>query len=157
MFLEQSAVGCRPAPGTAAGEARHDLAQDRGVIFRFGIALGALDAEAGEILAQPRQRALVQEAGEIVGAVGHQFAAADADEQIEEFALDRVGVGAGGRFGEADMRDAERRRDRRAASASRSSRCRVRRARQQRREQRVFLRARRDRLRRRRRRLIASS
>ena len=35
----------------------------------------------------------MQEASEIVGAVRHQFAAAEADEQIEILALDRVRVG----------------------------------------------------------------
>ena len=95
---------------------------------------------AAKILAQPRQRALVQEAGDVIGAVRHQFAAADADEQIEEFALDLAGVGIAGRVGEADMGDAERRR----IAAQRGQplqKCRVRRARQQRRQQRVFLRA----------------
>ena len=58
------------------------------MIFRFVLLLDAFDAERGEILTQPRQRPLVQEAGDIIGAVGHQFAAADADEEIEEFALD---------------------------------------------------------------------
>ena len=58
------------------------------MILRLAIAVGALDAERRQILAQPRQRALVQEAGEIIGAVGQQLAAADADEQIEELALD---------------------------------------------------------------------
>ena len=95
-----------------------------------------------QILAQPRQRPLVQEAGEIIGAVGQQLAAADADEQIEEFALDLASTS-------------------RVLAASASSTCArpsgvasprnsaepleqlgVGRARQQRAEQRVFLRAR---------------
>ena len=110
------------------------------MIFRFVLALGALDAERGEILAQPRQRALVQEPGNVVGAVGHQFAAADADEQIEKFALDFRGVGAARRFRETDMRGTERRR----IAAQRGQplqKFRIRRTRQQRRQQRVFLRA----------------
>ena len=96
---------------------------------------------AAEIVAQPRQRPLMQEAGEIVGTVGHQLAAADADEQIEKFALDPRRVGAVGRFRETDMRHAERRRIA-AQRCKAAQKFRVRRARQQRRQQRVFLRAR---------------
>ena len=72
----------------AAGKAGHDLAQRRRVILRLEIVLGPLDAERGEILAQARQRTLVEKAGQIVGRVGQQFAAPEADEQIEIFALD---------------------------------------------------------------------
>ena len=94
---------------------------------------------AAEILAQARQRALVQEAGDVVGAVRHQLAAADADEQIEKFALDLGSVGTAGRVGETDMGDAQRRR----IAAQRGQplqKRRVRRSRQQCRQQRVFLR-----------------
>ena len=76
---------------------------------------------AREILAQARERTLVQEAGEIVGAVGQQFAAAEPDEEIEIFALDlldRRRRAAASR--ERDMRDAERRRI--AAQARRAAR-----------------------------------
>ena len=83
----------------------------------------------------------MQEAGEIVGAVRHQLAAADADEQIEEFALDAVCVGIAGRVGESDMGDAQRRRIA-AQLGQTAQQLRVRRSRQQRRQQRVFLRAR---------------
>ena len=72
-----------------------------------------------QILAQPRQRAFVQEAGDVIGAVGQQFAAADADEQIEKFALDlarrrRWPPHRQGRHGQRQAAS-----DRRAASASR--------------------------------------
>ena len=60
------------------------------MILRLDLALGALDAERAEIVAQPRQRPLVQEAGEIIGAVGQQFAAAEPDEEVEVFALDAL-------------------------------------------------------------------
>ena len=79
MLFEQLAVGARRRRELSAGDAGHDLAQNGGVIFRFVLSLGTFDAESRKILAQPRQRALVQEAGDIIGAVGHQFAAADAD------------------------------------------------------------------------------
>ena len=46
----------------AARESRHDLAQGRGVILRLVVALDAFDAERCEILPQPRERTLVEEA-----------------------------------------------------------------------------------------------
>ena len=80
------------------------------MIFGLGIAFGALDAERREIVAQPRQRALVQEAGEIVGPIGQQLAAAEPDEEIEIFALDALDLGFARGLGQRRMRDAKRRR-----------------------------------------------
>ena len=113
------------------------------MIFRLDVAFGALDAERREIVAQPRQRALVQEAGEIVRAVGQQFAAAEPDEEIEIFALDALDAGFAGGLRERGMRHAERRRRRRASPARRSSSLASGARAEQRGEQRVFLRARR--------------
>ena len=42
----------------------------------------ALDAEPAHVLAQLGERLLVQEAGEIVGAVGDELAADEADEEL---------------------------------------------------------------------------
>ena len=67
MLLEEGALRfrrCREAP---AGKARHDLAQRRRMILRLEIVLDPLDAERGEIVAQARQRTLVEKAGQIVG------------------------------------------------------------------------------------------
>ena len=122
-------------------QTRHDLAQDGGVILRLDLAFGALDAEHRQIVAQPRQRALVQKAGEIVGAVRQQLAAAEPDEQIEEFALDTLDRHRTGRFRQRRMRDAERA-DVAAQTGQPLQQRGVRRARQQGGEQRVFLRAR---------------
>ena len=58
------------------------------MIFRFHLAFGAFDAERAQILAQSRQRPLVEKAGEIIRAVRKQLAAPDADEKIEKLALD---------------------------------------------------------------------
>ena len=80
------------------------------MILRLVVALDALDSERREILAQPRERPLVQEAGEIVRRVRQQFAAPEPDEQIEVFALDPLRRSLRRGFGERDMRDAERRR-----------------------------------------------
>ena len=80
MFFEQLAIGAFGRGKFSADDRRHDLAQRRGVIFRLGISFDALDAELRKVFAQARQRTLVQEAGEIVGGVGQQFAASDADE-----------------------------------------------------------------------------
>ena len=112
------------------------------MIFGLVVAFGALDAERREIAAQPRQRTLVQEAGQIIRGVGQQFAAAEPDEQVEELALDALDRGFAGGLRQRGMRDAERRRV--AAQAGETlQQLRVRRAREQRGEQRVFLRARR--------------
>ena len=62
----------------------------------------------GKIVAQPRQRPLVQEAGQIVGAIGKKLAAAEPDEEIEIFALDPLGVRRARRLGERRMRQPER-------------------------------------------------
>ena len=112
------------------------------MILGLAVAFGALDAERRQIAAQPRQRTLVQEAGEIVRAVGQQFAAAEPDEQVEVLALDALDRGFARGLRERGMRDAERRRIAAQAGEALQQLC-VRRARQQRGEQRVFLRARR--------------
>ena len=78
------------------------------MIFGLGLSFGLLDAEALEIAAQPRQRTLVEEARQIVGRVGQQLAAAEADEEIEILAPDALGIGPRGGFAERRMCDAER-------------------------------------------------
>ena len=103
----------------------------------------ALDAESARVLAQPRQRPLIEEAGEIIRTVGQQFAAPDPDEEIEEFALDARRRRCGSRPRRAPHAQRRAASRRRAASPSRSSSACVRRAREQRRQQRIFLRARR--------------
>ena len=62
---------------------------------------------ASQIFAHPRQRALVKEAGQIVGGIGQQFAAAEPDEEIEEFLADGAIIGRRCRRREFDMRHAE--------------------------------------------------
>ncbi len=64
----------------AARNAGHDLTEHGGMIFRLNFIFGADDTHAREIVAQPRQRTLVQKTGEVVRGVRQQFAAADADE-----------------------------------------------------------------------------
>ena len=66
----------------------------RSVILRLRIVLRALNSERREIVAQPRQRTLMQEASQVVGGIGQHFAAPDADEQVEIFALDLLRVGS---------------------------------------------------------------
>ena len=79
------------------------------MVFRLGLALDALNAELREIVAQSRQWALVEEAGEIIRAIRHQFSTPDADEQLEEFAFDLRDSHRGCCFAECRMHDAERR------------------------------------------------
>ena len=108
------------------------------MILGFVVAFGALDAQRGQIPAQPRQRTLVQEAGEIVRGVGQQFAAAQPDEQIEELALDALDCGFACGLRERGMRDTERCRVATQAGETRQQFC-VRRAPKQRGKQRIFL------------------
>ena len=93
VFLKEPflRVGCRGK--ASAGHTSHYFAKDGGVIFRFVLLFGPDDSERAQIVAQPRQRAFVQKAGEIVGAVGQQFASADTDEQFEKLAPKEFGVG----------------------------------------------------------------
>ena len=90
MGLEERAILGAAGAEMPGGEPRHDLAQDRHVVLGLALRLDALDAEPGEALAHPGERALVQEAGEVVGAVGQELAPRDADEEIEELPRDRL-------------------------------------------------------------------
>ena len=78
------------------------------MILGLDIAFAARDRELVEILAQPLQRPFVEKAGEIVGAVGQELAAAEPDEQIEVLALDLVGIGQQRGFRQRRVSDAER-------------------------------------------------
>jgi hypothetical protein len=109
MLFEEVAIGSIRPGQLAAHEARHDFAQRRGAILGLIVAFDALDAELREIGSQPRQRALMQEASQVVGRVGKEFAAREADEQVEEFAFDLLDRNLLSAFGKADMRNAERR------------------------------------------------
>ncbi len=88
----------RSAPGgasePAARKAGHDLAQDGGVIFRLSLTGRSFDSKLAEILAQARERTLVQKTGQVVGSVWQQFSASEADEEIEILALDALARGA---------------------------------------------------------------
>ena len=67
----------------ALDQAGHHLAQRRDVVLGLLDLGGARHAELGHVAAQPRERLLVQEPGQIIGGIGNQLAAADADEQLE--------------------------------------------------------------------------
>ena len=67
MRFEQSAIGAGRCLEPTAHKAGHDLAQDGGVIFRLCLTGGSFDAKLVEILAQARERTLVQKTGQIVG------------------------------------------------------------------------------------------
>ena len=88
MLFEQLPVGARRRRELTAGDAGHDLAKDSGVIFRLMLILDPLDAEFDQVFAQAGQRPLVQEAGDVIGAVGQELATPDADEEFEELAFD---------------------------------------------------------------------
>ena len=95
---------------------------------------------AAEILAQPRQRTVMQEAGEIVRSVGQQLAAAETDEQIEVFAFHAFGGSLAGGLRERGVGEARRCRIG-AQLGQFGQQLRIRCAREQRGDQRIFLRA----------------
>src|ERR1700731_4344324 len=109
MVLEQLAISaCGSGRAAADDDPRHDLAEDRGVILRFRLPLGALDPKPAQICAQPRQGALVQETAQVIGAIRKQLAAAEPDEEIEIFPLDPLKAGAARRLGKRRVRQSER-------------------------------------------------
>ena len=61
VLSKQIAIGAGLGGQSSIDQPGHDLAQDRRVIFRLGLAVGTLDAEPREQFPQPRQRALMQE------------------------------------------------------------------------------------------------
>src|SRR3546814_5514312 len=88
---------CAEAAGDEAG---HHLAERGDMIFRLFHVVGARNAQARHVAAQPRQRLLVQKAGEIVGSVGQQLALPDAGEEVEMLLARRLDGGAARRGGQ---------------------------------------------------------
>ena len=87
------------------------------MIFWFDHAFGTRDPDARKIFAQARQRAFMQEPGEVIRSIWHEFAAAEPNEQVEIFAFDFFGRGRSAASasaacarpsGEASARSAER-------------------------------------------------
>jgi hypothetical protein len=76
----------------AAQEAGHHLAEEGDVVLGLMHPGRARDAQALEVGAQLGQRALMQEAGQVVGGEGQQLAAAQADEEVVILALKRLGL-----------------------------------------------------------------
>src|SRR6516165_5808169 len=109
MPLEDELVRAWRRCQCAAREACHELAKKAYVIFGFIQIFGALEADLRKILPQARQWPFAQKSGEIIGGVRKQFAASDADEEIEEFALQGLGDATRGGFGKAAMRAPKRR------------------------------------------------
>ena len=107
MTLEEPRLFGEVGVEIAARKARHDLEQDRDVIFRFPRRSDALDAEQAQILAHPRQWTFVQKAGQIVGGIGQQFAAAEPDEEVEKLLARSAIVGRCGSGSKFEMGDAE--------------------------------------------------
>src|SRR5262249_50809751 len=71
----------------------HNFAENGRVVFGLTMRLDTLDAERAQVLAQARQRALVEKAGKIIRPIGQQFASADANKEIEKLPRDAVGAG----------------------------------------------------------------
>ena len=66
VLVEDQTIGIRRRRQPAARKAGHDLTQNAGMIFRLHDAFRARDADRRKIVAEPRERTLVQEAGQIV-------------------------------------------------------------------------------------------
>ena len=108
MRFEHFAIGTGRRLEAVARKARHDLAQDGGVIFRLSLTGRSFDSELAEIRTQAGERSLVQESGQVIGFVRQQFSASEADEEIEILALDALARGAARRLRTRGMRQAER-------------------------------------------------
>ena len=78
------------------------------MVLGLGLSLGPFDADALQICAQAGERPFVEKAGEVIGCIGQQLAAADADEEIEELPLDLVSIGPRGRCPKLGVRKAKR-------------------------------------------------
>src|SRR5947209_2747927 len=110
VALEKALFRCEIGFEIAPRHSGHDLAEDRYVILRLRDVIGAGDADRRHVLADLRERALLQKAGQIVGRIRQEFAAADADEEIEIFAGYRIRVDIRRRLGERGMSPTELRR-----------------------------------------------
>src|SRR5262249_9828894 len=108
ILLEQFAIGARGSGKSPAHQPCHDLAQDRSMILGLRLAGCALDPKLLEMRAQPRERPLVQEAGEIIRTIWEKFPAPDAYEELEIFALDALHIGPLRRVRERGVRQSER-------------------------------------------------
>ena len=141
MPVEEIALALHGHGALPGNQSRHDLAEDRRMVFGLASGFDALDAQTSEVGAQPRQRPLMQKAGQVIRPVRQQLAAADADKEIEIFARDRDGIFRRSRCGQRLMRKTERRRVTLDDRQSLEQRL-IRRPREERRKERIFLRTR---------------
>src|SRR5437879_5992940 len=88
MFFENLPLPLDRRGKLSADQTGHDLAKNSGVVLGLAQLLHPFDAERQQILAQARQRTLVEKAGQVIRAVGQQLTATDADEEIEILARD---------------------------------------------------------------------
>ncbi len=66
MLLKELTISAGRSGDAAADKARHDFAENRGVILRFRTLCRFFDAEMPKCFAQPRKRASVERARQIV-------------------------------------------------------------------------------------------
>ena len=138
MLLEQLAIRIGGSTKASVRQARHDLAQNRRVILGLRLAGGSLDCKLFKMRAQPRERTLMQKAGEIIRRVGQKLSAPEPDEQVEIFPLDAFGAGPLRRLRERRVCQPERAWIPAQRGETLEQRA-VRRAREQNGEQRIFL------------------
>ena len=75
----------------AANEAGHHLAERRDVVFGLLHVRAAFDAELGHVLAQDRERFLIEKPGQIEAGVRQKLPATETDEEGVVFAFSRRG------------------------------------------------------------------
>src|SRR5262245_57469678 len=98
MFLEDFTIRSSGSSHIASSEPCHDFTKDRSVILRLQLTLDPLDAEAPKVLAQSRERALMEKTGQVVGRIGEKLAAPQPDEEIEELPPHAFNTGPGRGF-----------------------------------------------------------
>src|SRR5262245_64622223 len=107
MLLEDFAVAAGLRFDGAGGEARHDLAKDRSVILRLGLPRRLLDTKSLEVSTQARKRPLIDKPGQVVGAVGQDFAPSQADKEIEVLPSNAFDIRLRCRLSKCGMRQAK--------------------------------------------------
>src|SRR5258705_3360802 len=108
MLFKELTISAGRRGDVAADKARHDFAENRGVILRFRTPGRFFDAEMPKGIAQPRQRASVDGARQIVGRIRLQQATSEPDIQIEVLPLHAFLIHARRRLTERCMRQSER-------------------------------------------------
>ena len=108
MLLEEFSLSFHWRRYSAARDACHNLAKDRGMVLGLRVMLRPLDAQALKRFAQLRKRAPIESTRQIVRCIGLEPAASERVEEVEILYLHAVGSCFGCGFGEGSVRRAKR-------------------------------------------------